>query len=149
VTQVDFYVVAESSEDARLRTACRLAEKTYLSERRAVVFLPDPARLERFDEMLWTFSDRSFVPHERLASDGQALEAPVLLSAGALPAGALDVLINLDETVPAFFERFERVAEIVDGDAGRRAAGRARFRVYRDRGIQPASHELRGESQSA
>ena len=34
--------------------------------------------MRSFDELLWTFGDRSFVPHELLQS-GAKIEAPVLL----------------------------------------------------------------------
>jgi DNA polymerase-3 subunit chi len=51
-------------------------------------------------------------------------------------------MINLAAEVPAFFSRFERVLEVVDGDASRRAQSRSRFKFYRDRGYELATHNL-------
>jgi DNA polymerase III subunit chi len=143
--QVDFYVLEEPSGSARLRTACRIVEKAYLADSRVLVWLPDPEALRAFDDLLWTFGDRSFVPHE-LLQPGSKQEAPVLLSADALPTQAVDVIVNLCADVPACAELAPRIVEIIDGDPERRQAGRNRFRAYKERGLQPASHNLTNDA---
>src|SRR6185312_11767294 len=99
---VDFYVLAGSDARARLRLACRLAEKAYQSYPRVLVWADDGADLANFDELLWTFADRSFVPHELYRDAEQWREVPVLLASPAQPVApaAFDVLINLGATVP-------------------------------------------------
>jgi DNA polymerase-3 subunit chi len=67
----------------------------------------------------------------------------VLLSAGTAPPADVDIIINLAPDVPGCLSRTKRIAEIIDGDDSRRRAGRARFKAYRDLGIQPASHNIR------
>lgn len=139
--RADFYVLAQPAPEARLRLACRVTEKAYLAGQSVLVWHDDRAELERFDVLLWTFADTSFVPHEWL---GEAGEAPVRLSAGEAPAGAVGVLINL-ETAPApppWAGHAERVAEIIDGEPVRRDAGRARFRAYRELGYELQTHSL-------
>jgi DNA polymerase-3 subunit chi len=44
--------------------------------------------------------------------------------------------------VPEFFSRYERVAEVVDANAARRAQSRERYRLYRDRGSQLNTHQV-------
>ncbi len=56
--------------------------------------------------------------------------------------GPADVLVNLGQDVPSWFSRYARVAELVSGDEAARQAGRDRFRFYRDRGIEPETHQL-------
>jgi DNA polymerase-3 subunit chi len=169
--RVDFYVLEGAAAAARLRVACRLAEKAYLASQRALIWHCDRAELETLDELLWTFADGSFVPHEWLTSNGlpgissrgtddsrapvpehspQARElaeisapAPVLLSAGTAPAAACDFVVNLAPDLPPFLHLTRRVAEIIDGDEGRRRAGRARFKAYRELGVEPSTHTLR------
>jgi len=51
-------------------------------------------------------------------------------------------MINLGLEVPPFFSRFERVLEMVDGDAVQRAKSRERYKFYRDRGYELSSHNL-------
>jgi DNA polymerase-3 subunit chi len=145
VQQVDFYILEEPSGGARLRTACRIVEKAYLADQRVLVWLPDAEALRSFDELLWTFGDRSFVPHELLQS-GAKIEAPVLLSTEAVPQEPVDVIVNLAADVPPCAPLAPRIIEIIDGDAERRQAGRARFRAYKERGLNPASHNLRTDS---
>ncbi|MGH8286921.1 MAG: DNA polymerase III subunit chi [Steroidobacteraceae bacterium] len=144
-SRVDFYVLEEASASGRLRLACRLAEKAYLAGQAVLIWDTDSSELSELDELLWTFADRSFVPHETLLSVAVAPESPVLLSAGVVAERPLDVLINLAAEVPACFAQVERVADIIDGDDARRRAGRARFRAYRDLGLQPETHTIRGE----
>jgi DNA polymerase III subunit chi len=142
--RVDFYVIEGAAATARLRVACRLAEKAYLASQRTLVWHTDRAELEALDELLWTFADGSFVPHGWLTSNAAA-EAPVLLAAGSPPAEAFDFVINLAADPPPFLHLTRRIAEIVDGDEGRRRAGRIRFKTYRELGTEPVTHALRGE----
>ncbi len=142
--RVDFYVIDEAAPLARLKLACRLAEKAYLAGQRALIWHTERAELESLDELLWTFADGSFVPHEWLTSNATP-EAPVLLSAGAAPAAAFDFVLNLAADPPPFLQLTRRVAEIIDGDETRRRAGRVRFKAYRELGIEPATHTVRAE----
>jgi DNA polymerase III subunit chi len=142
--RVDFYVLEEASSAGRLKLACRLAEKAYLAAQVALVWHTDPRELKELDELLWTFMDGSFVPHEMLTPGASIEETPVLLSAGTPPPRTVDIIINLAPEVPACLGQTRRVAEIIDGDDSRRKAGRARFKAYRDLGIQPASHNVNG-----
>jgi DNA polymerase III subunit chi len=144
---VDFYVLPGSDARARLRVACRLAEKAYLASARVLVWSDDAAELAAFDELLWTFADRSFVPHEPFQSAQQWQEVPVLLSGPAEPEtrATFEVLLNLGRTVPAVAADAARVLEVIDADEARRQAGRGRFRTYREQGLSPQTHHIAAE----
>lgn len=147
--RVDFYVLPTSEPGARLRFACRLVEKAWLRRHRVRVQLEPGGELEAFDELLWTFSDRSFVPHERLGAGSAVPEpapAPVVLAddAGA-DAGDGDLIVNLAGRLPPGPERWQRIAEVVDADDARRRLGRERYRDYRERGWQPQTHDVGNE----
>jgi DNA polymerase III subunit chi len=145
--RVDFYVLAGSDGAERLRFACRLVEKAWLRRHRVRVQLDPGGEIEAFDQMLWTFSDRSFVPHRRAGAAGDApapaLPAVVLADGPEADAGDGDLVVNLATAVPAGFEQFARIAEVVDADGNRRQSGRERFRAYRERGIEPETHDMR------
>ena len=69
----------------------------------------------------------------------------MLIAEGGEPAGAAaacEVLLNLSADTPPFFERHERVLEIVAQDEEQVLAGRARFRYYRERGYEIRNHDL-------
>ncbi len=143
--RVDFYVLAGEDARARLKFACRLAEQAALAGQRVFAWTDEAAELERFDDLLWTFGDRSFVPHEFYRDGQQWEDTPVLLGSGALPAQPYDLLLNLGAVVPAGSAPAARVVEIIDGDAARRAAGRLRFRAYRAAGLRPETHDVAAE----
>ena len=127
--------------DARLRLACRIAEKAYLAKQTVVALFDDPETLRRFDELLWTFSDGAFVPHDVVGAEG-ACDSPVALTVGPLPKEHNAVLINLGNAMPHRIEKFARVAEFLDGRPEVRAAGRERFKNYRARSIDPQTHTV-------
>jgi DNA polymerase III subunit chi len=156
--RVDFYVIEDRAGPARLKLACRLAEKAYLASQRVLIWHTERAELQALDELLWTFADGSFVPHDwsspnAAPADAGNLErasepfgaAPVLLSAGAPPAAEIDFVVNLASAPPPFLHLARRVVEIVDGDAARRALARHRFKSYRELGIEPTTHTLHAQ----
>jgi len=144
VTQIDFYILQTDSEEPRLKVACRLTEKALRQQQRVFLYPASHGEARRLDEILWTFSQGSFIPH-RIADGNEPREwlEPVLIGS-AHPEREMDcdVLINLADEVPEFFSRYQRVAEIVDADAARREKGRERFRFYRDRGYQLQTHQV-------
>ncbi len=66
---------------------------------------------------------------------------PILIGAEPLPDHD-QVLINLDPAVPPAFARFERLCEPLDPDPAVTAAGRERYRYYRDRGYPLHHHKI-------
>jgi DNA polymerase-3 subunit chi len=141
MTRIDFYVLPENASADATMTACKLCDKAVSAGQRVFVFAAAPGAAA-LDELLWTFRQGRFISHERASP---ALEPPlpeVLIGAAEPPDDYHEVLINLGHEVPPFFSRFERVLEIVAGDADSRAASRSRYKFYRDRGYQLASHKL-------
>ena len=142
-TKVDFYTLGEPDRRARLVTACRLAEKAYDQGLRVAVRTGSAAETAEFDELLWTFSDRSFVPHVVWPTEPDVVAAtPVVVGSSSLPASHRDVLINLAPDAPADFSAYARICEVVGGDEDARKAGRHRWRTYRDAGCAPEAHPL-------
>ncbi|SAL15886.1 DNA polymerase III subunit chi [Caballeronia peredens] len=138
MTRIDFH----TNVGDPLAYACRLARKAYLSGKPLVV-LAEPARLAAFDEQLWTFQPLEFVPH-CMAKSPLAQDTPVVLTSNLDEAPHHQVLVNLGAPVPAQFARFERLVEIVGSDSDELAAGRERFRFYRDRGYAIETHKQGG-----
>lgn len=144
--RVDFYVLEGSDARERWKFACRVIDKAFQAEQRVLVCFDNDADLQAFDDLLWTFADQAFIPHEAVNAESDWEEAPVLLSAGKAPPGSADVLINLASNVPAAAAATARVMEIIDADPARRQAGRVRFKQYREQGIEPTTHNIGGDS---
>ena len=144
MTQVDFYILDSESDEARLRLACKIAEKATQLDHHVFVHSTSDDEAVKLDELLWTFSQGSFIPHRVVRAPLDApLREPVLIGVNAPPGpGRWDVLINLGADVPEFFSRYERVAEVVDANAVRREQSRERYRFYRDRGYKLNTHQV-------
>ena len=140
--RVDFYLLDEPDGGGRDAVACRVAEKAWRRGHRVHVHVDSAESARRLDDVLWTWREESFVPHGTCGTGEETARAPVTIGWGSLPSFADDVLLNLDERVPDGFERFGRVAEVVAGSQASRAAGRERFRRYRDEGCDPVAHRL-------
>ena len=142
-TQVDFYLLGAADPRARLTTACRIAEKAYGQGRRVAVRTASPAETAELDELMWTFADRSFVPHSVWPAEPAVAEhTPVLIASGALPDSHRDVLINLGADGPSDPSRFGRICEVVGADEDTKRRARIRWRGYRDAGLAPVSHDV-------
>ena len=147
MTQVDFYILPETAEAARLTFACRLAGKAVQRELAVFVLAESEADARKLDELLWTFAQNSFIPH-RFAWDPAKtpVAEPVIIGcssrAGEDATQAWDLMINLTGEVPDEFGRYERLAEVLDADPTRREHGRERYRYYRDRGYELKTHQL-------
>lgn len=141
--QIDFYILADSSVNARHVLACRLAEKAYQRGHKVYVYTASAPEATLMDELLWTFRSGSFLPH-CLFPAAEDPCPPVLVGCSEGPDSHRDVLINLTQEVPPFFEHFTRVVEPVDENEKNKQAARERFRIYRDRGYPPETHKIAG-----
>jgi DNA polymerase-3 subunit chi len=144
VTRVDFYIVDQPAKEALLSVACRIAEKAVNQNHEVLINTASESESLRLNDLLWTFSQGSFLPHRVLGDGSTADEGePVSIGSGCEPLdGSWDLLINLAPEVPGFFSRFSRVAELVGSEEADKAAGRERFRYYRDRGYELRTHHI-------
>jgi len=135
---VTFYLHAAPEPRARLATACRLAEKAFEQGLKVAVRTSSPGETAEVDDLMWTFADRSFVPHGVWpAEPAFAAATPVLIGSVALPESHRDVLINLAPDAPADVSGYARVCEVVGGDEVSKQRARLRWRSYRGLGCEP------------
>ena len=142
MTRVDFYIIEDSAATARQHFVCRLAEKAWQQGHKVYIHTDDAGQSSLLDDLLWTFRDGSFLPHS-LDSGPDADSVMVHIGHSDEPLHHDDVLINMGQSVPLFFSRFKRVAEVIAGDEQAKQAGRERFRFYRERGYPLESHTIK------
>lgn len=143
MTRIDFYIIEEASTEATDSFICRLTEKAWSQNNTIYIHTMDEPDAVKFDELLWTFKEDSFVPHQLATTENN--EKSVLIghqNTAEIPATHHDVLINLNDKTPSFFSQFERVAEIITGDENSRIKGRERYQFYRDRGYALETHKI-------
>ena len=126
----------------RLAYTCRLARKAYAAGGRTVV-MGSPAQLQALDTALWTFSALDFIPHCLATAPPETLaRTPIVLALDAQALADAQVLVHLGTEVPAGFERYGRLIELVGTDQADRGHARQRWRHYADRGYQIQRHDV-------
>jgi len=141
MARVDFYVLSQSSEQARQHFACRLAEKAYRLKNTVHIVAGNRADAERLDELLWTFRDGSFVPHHIITAPGDP-ESPITIGCDSDTVEPRDLLINLCDEVPSAAKSFPRVAELVTSDQDSKQRSRKRYALYREQGHELNTHNV-------
>jgi DNA polymerase-3 subunit chi len=141
--RVDFYVLKSAAAKQRLAFACRLTEKAYLKDLKIVIVNDTLADAQALDELLWTFNERSFIPH-KVCLDVQSVDpaTPVHLTLHSSAISSADLLVNLAQRLPSQFQGYPRIAEIIDADEERRRLGRERFKAYRDLKFTLETHQI-------
>ena len=145
MTRIDFYIIEEGSAEATDTFICRLTEKAWSQDNAVYIHTMDEPHSNKYDELLWTFNETSFIPHQLDATElVENAEKAVLI--GHQSAADIthhhDVLINLNHEAPSFFSQFERVAEIITNDETSKIKGRERYQFYRDRGYALETHKM-------
>ena len=139
--RVDFYVLESDVPDGRLRLACRVTEKAYRAGHRVYLRAGSRDEISVLDALLWTFSQCSFVPHHLHGVDDDP--APVTIGHGPPDSAQVQVVVSVAGKPITNFADFARVAEIVGSEEIEKQSGRARFKFYRENGVEPATHEIR------
>jgi len=116
--------------------ACRLLRKAVGAHGARLVVMADPATLDAIDQSLWTLQPAEFIAHCRSSDEAHVVaRSPVVLAeSGTTSLPDRPILVNLGAELPARFERFERLIDIVGSDDADKQAGRVRWRHYKDRG---------------
>ena len=139
--RVDFYLVESTDQISLLTCACRIAGKAFQQGLRVYIQLDDGEAVKTLDQLLWSFSPTSFVPHDIAGSD-QANDAPVVIGNGSGPAGYEQLLVSLTREIPADVERYHRVADLISSEPQNKQLGRERYKQYRAAGVEPITHEI-------
>lgn len=127
MTEVGFYHLTRQPLDAVLP---RLLEKALDARHRILIHCADAEQLKRLDELLWTYDERSFLPH---GSDYKEMQ-PILLSTSQEErANAPDVLVALDGLTRVNFVTFARVLYLFEeSDPEALAAARRSWAALKD-----------------
>ncbi|KAA3632035.1 MAG: DNA polymerase III subunit chi, partial [Proteobacteria bacterium] len=128
---VEFYLLENPSDSGVMRLACRVVEKAWQTGNRVWLLARDGPQGDALDELLWTFSQGSFVPHARRGEDS---DAPVVVATEPPdPRDRFDVIVTLhSDPLDEPFHRL-RIADIIGAGESEQQQARLRYQVYRDR----------------
>ena len=134
MTRIDFYQL-NPQRHRYDQVVCQLCQKAYDNNQMTLLLTENPQQSQHLDQMLWTFRDDSFLPHDSTEIEG--LKIPILIQDQPDRRGDRQLLINLSATVPSYFAQFERVIELVTED--NKAQAREHYSYYKERGY-PLNH---------
>ena len=126
----------------KLAYSCRLLRKAVAKGARIAV-LAEAQDVHSLDRRLWAFAPVEFLPHCIIGKATPEVQAasPIMLCDSIADVDHDQVLLNLGQGVPAGFERFERLIELVACDAQDREHSRLRWRHYTARGYSITRHD--------
>ncbi len=134
MTEVRFYHLTRATLETALPM---MLEKTLERGQRAVVRAGSEERVEALTAWLWTYRDRSFLPHGS-AKDGHAELQPVWLTDQDERPNGAQVLFLTDGAVSERLDDYELCAVLFDGnDTAALAAAREQWR-----GLKDSTHDL-------
>ena len=146
MTEIAFHVNAPD----KLDYACRLLRATQKKSAQVLV-LGQMDALKSLSAKLWAMSPTEFLPHCLADATAEVIaHSPVVLSA-ELPNSAKEsqVLLNIGAVLPAGFERFERLIEVVGQDEADLHAARTRWKHYKDRGYALSRYDVVSKAQTS
>ena len=140
--RIDFYLLDQNVPDGRLRVTCRLCKKINALGHTIFVQTPDSEQAKFLDDLMWTFDQSTFIPHGLHNSRGDGAGLPVAIGQHPPPDSGIIVLISLMDKVPEHYDQYPRVLELVDNTPQEKAQARDRYRIYRDQGHTPETHDI-------
>lgn len=118
------------------RALPKLLEKVLERGHRAVVLAASRERVDALNGVLWTYEERSWLPHGA-TGDNHPEAQPIWLTTTEENPNEADVLVVVDGAAPSFAADFARVVDMFDGrDQSAVAAARERWKHYKGLGLQ-------------
>ena len=145
--KVVFYDVSPEAWDEEIFKLAAAAWSR--GQARLLIVVDGPKRAEDLDAFLWTHREEVFLPHEIAADTGDLMDpsARVLISSSHGHRHGATLLLA-DRPVPLDFAAdFEVVMDVVDHRSDEALeASRARFKAWRQRGVQPEHRRAKPSS---
>ena len=139
--RADFYLIAKPRFLAEpLMLVCELARKAYDANLWTLILARDAAQAEAIDEMLWSFDEDAYIPHQIAGTDEEDDVAPVLIAAPDFDTPARALVINLRDD--AYLGACERVLEVVPADESARGPLRERWKQYKALGLEVSKFDM-------
>lgn len=138
--QIDFYLKEGGDAGQELVIACKVVAKAWTAGFNVFVLCGDNEQSHRFDDLLWSFNQGSFIPHA-LAGQDPEVRVHIDSTTDRVPEDVSMVITLHPEPLAETFHHL-RIADIIGPSEQQRAEARNRFRYYRSQGINPGMHRL-------
>ena len=141
MARADFYLIAKPRFlEKPLLLVCELARKANDSGQPLLILVSSAIQADVLDELLWEFDPDAYIPHQIAGTDEDDDLTPVLIVPPEMQPPMRPLVINL-RNEPATGD-FARVLEVVPADASAREPLRARWKAYKDRGLEVQKFDM-------
>lgn len=139
---ITFYLIPYASIEASGLYICRLTEKVYKKNHRIYILTSTEHETRNLNDLLWTFKDISFIPHN-IYEENPISSSPIQIgSSKEQPGNHNDVLINLTQDVPECYANFKYILEIVPNNTTARESSRNKYKFYQQQGCKLETHNI-------
>ena len=144
MSNVTFYLLNTPNPDDVYRVLCRLVDKAFQQQQHAYIYTNTLEEAQRIDDLLWTFRDISFIPHQIGEITPTPDQLPVSITIGTEePKQAYyDILFNLAHEVPHFFPNFSRIIEMVAEEKSHKTYSRKKYKLYKEKNYALTMHNI-------
>lgn len=139
--KVNFYLLKQDTEQARRLLACRLAEQQARQGQRICILTDSPEAAQEVDQLLWSYTPDSFLPHA-LAGDAAAAQVQIVVGHGTEAPAGTTCILNLGQEAPLNQPSLAAIAEFVLSDDDAKTRSRARWNLYKQLGYELQHHAL-------
>lgn len=140
--KINFYLLTQEAETARLQFACRLAEKLLRQGMPVQLYTGSEEEALQLDQLLWSFTPESFVPHRLQGATTPAAACEAVITWGSQVSEG-GTLLNLGTAaLPPGHAHYSVIAEFILNDAGSRAQGRELWNLYKQQGYELQHHQM-------
>ncbi|MDA8306372.1 MAG: DNA polymerase III subunit chi [Deltaproteobacteria bacterium] len=117
---------------------CRWTERFYSEKKRVRIVVDSMAAAQLIDQLLWTFSQQSFIPHAIFNPGATRPEEPVVITPGQFRTDGFDAVVCDSQADLEFMSLFETAVHfILDDDLERKQQSRVLWQRARDSGLDP------------
>lgn len=130
--EIRFYHLTASSLERALPP---LVEKILASGQRTLIKTADEIKMDRLNELLWTFNPNSFLPHGS-RKDGNEGQQPIFITDQTENLNQSTILVITDGSLIQTDTTYTRILDMFDGtDIDAVQAARTRWKQYKEKGF--------------
>lgn len=144
MAEASFYILSSQSLHDRYLFSCKLIAKAYSLGQYCYVYTDSLQQCQQLDNLLWTFKENSFIPHQIYDEKNTTPEykQTILIGTQAAPKNWQALIFNLSSKYPEDLTQTERVLEILDNNETLKKSGRQRYRQYEQNGFKMTSYKI-------
>lgn len=133
MTEIGFYLLDKASESGLDATLPKVVQMVIGRGHKIVVRCENKERLEKLDQLFWSYEPTSFLAHVKEGEEGADKASLYLTTAEENPLDA-DVLISLSGMENSDFSHFARVLDMFEHTEDQKDAARKRWKEFKDKG---------------